>query len=45
MDNITLQIPMKDYGTLATLAAAASMPLDKYVVQITMEATQNANKK
>ena len=29
---ITLQVPISEYGTLATLAALAKMPIDKYVV-------------
>jgi hypothetical protein len=29
--NVILQIPLSDYGKLATLAAAANMPLDKYI--------------
>ena len=28
---ITLQIPIGEYGTIATLAALANMPIDKYV--------------
>lgn len=28
---ITLHIPIGEYGTLATLAALANMPIDKYV--------------
>lgn len=28
---ITLQIPIAEYGTLATLAALANMPIDKYI--------------
>lgn len=28
---ITLQVPISEYGTLATLAALANMPIDKYV--------------
>ena len=32
---ITLQIPIEEYGTLATLAAMAKMPIDKYVVDET----------
>ena len=31
--NITLQIPLSEYGQLATLAAAANMPIDKYVLE------------
>ena len=31
--NITLQIPLSKYGPIATLAAAANMPLDSYVVE------------
>lgn len=31
--NITLQIPIEEYGKIATLAAAANMPIDKYIVQ------------
>ena len=30
--NITLQIPIDEYGKIATLAAAANMPIDKYIV-------------
>jgi hypothetical protein len=33
MNTVTLQIPLKEYGTIATLAAAAKMPLDKYITQ------------
>lgn len=33
MNTVTLQIPLKEYGTIATLAAAAKMPLDKYINQ------------
>ena len=33
MKTITLQVPFDKYGTLATLAAAANMPLDGYVKQ------------
>jgi hypothetical protein len=33
MRTITLQIPFDKYGTLATLAAAANMPIDDYVRQ------------
>ena len=29
--NVILQIPIADYGKIATLAAAANMPLDKYI--------------
>lgn len=29
--NVILQIPVADYGKIATLAAAANMPLDKYI--------------
>lgn len=35
--NITLQIPYEKYGTLATLAAAANMPIDEYVVVLAKE--------
>lgn len=35
--NITLQIPYEKYGTLATLAAAANMPIDEYVVTMAKE--------
>lgn len=28
---------MEKYGSLATLAAAANMPIDKYVVQLAKE--------
>ena len=31
--NITLQIPLSEYGQLATLAAAANMPIDQYVLE------------
>ena len=37
---ITLQIPYEKYGTLATLAAAANMPIDEYVVKMTKETKQ-----
>ena len=33
MTRVTLQIPIDKYGTIATLAAVANMPIDKYVVQ------------
>ena len=33
MTTVTLQIPVAEYGTIATLAAVANMPIDKYVVQ------------
>lgn len=33
MNDITLQIPFSLYGKIATLAAAANMPLDAYVVK------------
>jgi hypothetical protein len=33
MNTIILQIPLKEYGTIATLAAAAKMPLDKYIAK------------
>lgn len=29
---INLHIPVNEYGAIATLAAVANMPLDKYVV-------------
>lgn len=32
MNVIILQIPISEYGSIATLAAVANMPLDKYVV-------------
>lgn len=38
MKDITLQIPFSLYGKIATLAAAANMPLDGFVVN-TAEAT------
>lgn len=31
MNTVTLQIPLNEYGKIATLAAAAKMPLDKYL--------------
>jgi hypothetical protein len=37
MNEVTLQIPLKEYGPIATLAAAANMPLDKYVAQKALE--------
>jgi hypothetical protein len=37
---ITLQVPISDYGTLATLAAMAKMPIDKYVVAHTLNKTE-----
>lgn len=30
---INLHIPVNEYGQIATLAAVANMPLDKYVVE------------
>lgn len=33
--NVTLQIPLSEYGKIATLAAAANMPLDKYLAENT----------
>ena len=33
MKDITLQIPFSLYGKIATLAAAANMPLDGFVVK------------
>ena len=30
---INLHIPVNEYGAIATLAAVANMPLDKYVVK------------
>lgn len=33
MHTITLQIPFDKYGPLATLAAAANMPIDAYIKQ------------
>ncbi len=33
MNTVILQIPLKEYGTIATLAAAAKMPLDKYIAK------------
>ena len=38
VQNITLQIPLSEYGQLATLAAAANMPIDQYVLQTGVEA-------
>lgn len=38
---IELQIPIGEYGPLATLAAAANMPLDKYVAnECTLQAKE-----
>ena len=37
MKEVTLQIPLTEYGPIATLAAAANMPLDKYVAQKAIE--------
>lgn len=39
MRTITLQIPFDKYGTLATLAAAANMPIDEYVRQAEKKAS------
>ena len=33
MRTITLDIPFDKYGALATLAAAANMPIDEYIKQ------------
>ena len=41
MKNITLQIPFGLYGKIATLAAAANMPIDGFVVE-TFEKLQKA---
>lgn len=41
--NITLQIPYEKYGTLATLAAAANMPIDEYVVVLAKEQSTHKN--
>lgn len=38
---ITLQIPTDKYGQLATLAAVAGMPIDKYVVDTVKEPTKS----
>lgn len=40
---ITLQIPISEYGTLATLAALAKMPIDKYIM--TQTKTQDKEEK
>lgn len=37
-ETITLQIPLAEYGKYATLAAAAGMPLDQYVLLTAREA-------
>lgn len=42
MTSITLQIPYDEYGPLATLAAAANMPLDKYIQKGLVEAKKAA---
>lgn len=42
MNTIILQIPLKEYGPIATLAAAAKMPLDKYVTEQVMQAKKEA---
>lgn len=42
MTSITLQIPYDEYGPLATLAAAANMPLDKYIQKELVEAKKAA---
>lgn len=41
MKNVTLQIPYGLYGKIATLAAAANMPIDGFVVEA-MEGKQEA---
>lgn len=45
MTIITLQIPYNEYGPLATLAAAANMPLDKYIAAQTLSANANTESK
>ena len=42
MTSIILQIPYDEYGPLATLAAAANMPLDKYIQKELVEAKKAA---
>lgn len=44
MNHITLQIPINEYGQIATLAAAANMPLDQFVVQMGVQ-QKEADKK
>ena len=39
MKTITLQVPFDKYGPLATLAAAANMPIDEYVNQAEKKAS------
>lgn len=41
MENVILQIPYGLYGKIATLAAAANMPIDGFVVD-SMEKQQEA---
>lgn len=44
-NTITLQIPITEYGTIATLAAVANMPIDKYVVSETCPETNKKSSK
>lgn len=37
-ETITLQIPIKDFGAISTLAALANIPLEEYIAKKTMEA-------
>lgn len=39
-ETITLQIPLNEYGKISTLAAAAGMPLDKYLKSSLLETPQ-----
>ena len=43
-NTITLHIPVAKYGTIATLAAVANMPIDKYVVQEVKKTNQLTKK-
>lgn len=45
MNVIILQIPISEYGSIATLAAVANMPLDKYVVSETCPETNKKSAK
>lgn len=40
--NIVLQIPLNEYGQLATLAAAANMPIDQYVLETGVASKMNS---
>ena len=40
-ETITLQIPLSEYGRYATLAAAAGMPLDQYVLMTARAALES----